>query len=105
MSRPPTTHAAQLRPTLLWDVAPDAVDPKAHRSFLVGRVLGDGSVDDLCALRRDLGDAPIREYLTRTRGRRVDRRRLRYLEAILDLRRAEVDAWLADPARRIWDGR
>jgi hypothetical protein len=105
MSRPSSTPFASLRPELLWDVADDAVDRVRHRAFLVGRVLGHGSVDEIRALRRDLGDAELREHLLRSRGRRVDRRRLRYLEAILDLDRAAVDAWLADPARRVWDGR
>jgi hypothetical protein len=49
--------------------------------------------------------AALRDHLARTRGRSVDRRRLRYLEAILDLDRAAVDGWLADPSRRIWEGR
>ena len=105
MSRPPTGCAAPLRPALLWDVAPGALDGEAHGSFIIGRVLGHGSADEIRALRRDLGDARIRGYLERTRGRRVDRRRLRYLEAILGLERAEVETWLADPARRIWDER
>jgi hypothetical protein len=94
-----------LRPALLWDVAPGALDGEAHGSFVIGRVLGHGSTEEIRALRRDLGDERLRDYLVHTRGRRVDRRRLRYLEAILGLERGETEAWLADPARRIWDQR
>jgi hypothetical protein len=90
---------------LLWDVPADGVDGTRHREFLIGRALGHGSIDAIRALRRDLGDAALRDYLERTRGRRVDRRRLRYLEAILDLDHVAVDAWLAEPSRRIWEGR
>jgi hypothetical protein len=105
MSRPSKNPAGPLRPELLWDVAGEAIDWERHREFLVGRVLGRGSVDDIRGLRRGLGDATLRHHLLRTRGRRVDRRRLRYLEAILGLDRAEVDGWLSDPSRRVWDER
>lgn len=105
MSRPSTGCTAPLRAALLWDVASGAVDGEMHRSFVLGRVLGHGTADEIRALRRDIGDARIRDYLVGTRGRRVDRRRLRYLEAILGLERADVETWLADPARRIWDER
>jgi len=105
MSQAPKTSAAPLRSALLWDLAPTGLDGGEHESFLVGRVLGHGSIDDIRSLRREIGDASIRAYLVRSRGRRVDRRRLRFLEAILDLERAEVDAWLADPSRRVWDER
>jgi len=90
---------------LLWDVSPGAIDPAAHGDFLVGRVLAAGSVEDIRALRREAGDEALRAHLRRTRARRVDRRRARYLAAILDLDRAEVDAWLARPERRVWDAR
>lgn len=95
----------QISAALLWDVPADGIDRTRHREFLIGRALAHGSVDAIRALRRDLGDETLCDHLLRTRGRRIDRRRLRYLEAILDLDRGEVDAWLADPARRIWDGR
>ena len=96
---------AQARSALLWDVPAGEIDPIAHRDFLVGRVLGAGSVADIRALRRDLGDGALRGYLARTAARRIDRRRVRYLEAILDLDAALVDGWLADPRRRVWDAR
>lgn len=97
--------SVQISAALLWDVPAERVDGAAHREFLIGRALGHGSVDAIRALRRDLGDTAIRDHLERTRGRKIDRRRLRYFEAILDLDRAAVDSWLADPSRRIWDGR
>lgn len=93
------------RDALLWDVRADAIDPAAHGDFLVGRVLGAGTVDDIRALRRDLGDDTLCGYLARTRARRLDRRRVRYLEAILALDAADVTAWLADGSRRVWDAR
>jgi len=97
--------SVQISAALLWDVPAGRVDDAAHREFLIGRALGHGSVDAIRMLRRDLGDAALHDNLLRTRGRRIDRRRLRYLEAILDLDHAEVGEWLADPSRRIWDGR
>jgi hypothetical protein len=99
------TPAVQPRAALLWDVRADAIDPATHRDFLVGRVLGFGTVDDIRALRRDLGDGALCGYLSRTRARRLDRRRVRYLEAILGLDATCVAVWLADPGRGVWDAR
>lgn len=107
MSLSPTAGApaASIRAALLWDVDRAGVDTARHLEFLVGRVLGHGSIDDIRALRLRAGDDALRDYLARTRGRRICRRRLRYLAAILDIERAAVDSWIADPARRVWDER
>jgi hypothetical protein len=101
----PMIATARVPKALLWDVSADEIDEEAHRNFLIGRLLGLGSVEDIRTLRRNLGDVALRDYLRRTTARRLDRRRVRYLEAVLDLDPVEVDGWLSDPNRRVWDER
>jgi hypothetical protein len=90
---------------LLWDVPADAVSWDEHRDFVIGRVLARGKLSQIKRLRQRVGDDALRGYIARTRGRAVDSRRLRFFETILELPVDQVDAWLSDPARRIWDER
>lgn len=90
---------------LLWDVPAGAVSWEEHRDFVIGRVLARGKLSQIQRLRQRVGDDALRGYIARTRGRAVDRRRLRFFETVLELPVEQVDEWIADPARRIWDER
>lgn len=90
---------------LLWEYDAGALDPERHRELLFARVLARGDWQSIGWLRRQYGDAPLRDWLIRTRGRHLDRRSVRLWQTIWDLPSADVDAWLADPRRRLWDER
>ena len=90
---------------LLWDVHAPDVSWNSHREFIIGRILARGDVEHIRMLGKFVGDEALRAHLRRTRGRAMERKRLRFFENILQLSSREVDDWLADPARRIWDNR
>jgi hypothetical protein len=90
---------------LLWEYEADVVDPERNRELLFARILSRGDWRSITWLRESYGDAAVREWLIRTRGRHLDRRAVRLWQAIWGLSGEEVDAWLAAPHRRIWDER
>lgn len=95
----------QLCEGLLWDVPADSLSWDDHRDFVIGRVLSRGKLHQIQSLRDRVGDQTLADYLTRTRGRALDRQRLRFFETILYLPEAQVTSWLTDPERRVWDER
>jgi hypothetical protein len=72
---------------------------------VIGRVLSAGDWESLRWLRRAAGEASIRAYLERTRGRLLSPRQLRLWQVLLGLPEETVTAWLGGEARRLWDRR
>jgi hypothetical protein len=70
---------------LFWDTDPTLLDPEQHEDFIVGRVLVEGDWSSVRALRRELGDAALADFVRRAGPRRLDRRTQRFLEAVLEL--------------------
>ena len=93
-----------LRP-LFWDCEFDQLDWEQHRDFVIRRVLESGTWDTICWLRRELGDAALREWICRYQGRSLSPQQLRFWELILDLPAESVDVWLRSPSRAVWEGR
>ena len=91
--------------SLFWEYDPEDLNLSENREFIIKRVLSHGSVEDFKALRKTVGDKEIKAVLMRTRGRGIDRRRIRFYQVIFSLPAKEVEAWLNDPARAIWEGR
>ena len=93
-----------LRP-LFWDCEFGRLTLPRYPDFIAGRVLSSGGWDQIRWLRQAIGDDGIRDYLRRTRGRALDRRRIRFWEVVLRLPHEEVSDWLAAPGRQVWDQR
>ena len=90
---------------LLYDCDPDQVRWEQHGGFLIDRILSEGGWDAIRWLRDVAGDAALRARLVETKGRRLSPRQLRFWQLLLDVPEHVVSAWLADPARSIWDRR
>ncbi len=105
MATSTTLPSFPLPTELLWDVNEGEVSWEEHRDFLVRRILTCGSWDRIRALRRRIGDKAITDFLTRTRGRALEPRQLRFWEAILGLAHDQVSDWIADERRQSWDHR
>ena len=71
-------------PKLFWDVDPARLDPGQHEDFILGRLLNEGDWDVVQALRREIGDHALGEFVRRA-GRRFDRRTRRFLEVVLEI--------------------
>lgn len=90
---------------LLHDCDPATVSWDRHRTFLIDRILASGSWEAIRWLRRAAGDDAVRARIVESRGRRLSPRQLRFWQLVLDIPAGEVTAWLADPARQVWDRR
>jgi hypothetical protein len=90
---------------LFWEYGDRPISLDRDREFVIDRVLSEGDWESIRWLRREVGAEAIRGHLVRTHGRRLSPRQLRLWQVLLDLPAAEVDAWIHDDARRIWDER
>lgn len=105
-SRPrPSARLPAFVRSLFWDCDRRTVCWREHKDFVIGRVLGSGTWEAVQWLRKQLGDSAVREWLLCRRGRGLSPRQVRFWELVLDLPRREVDAWLRDEARQVWDQR
>jgi hypothetical protein len=69
---------------LFWDVDPTALDPHAHEDFILGRVLSEGTLEMIQAVRALVGDDGLRAFVKRA-PHRLDRRSLRFFQVVLGL--------------------
>lgn len=90
---------------LFWDHDEGVVTWEASPDLVISRVLSAGGWEGIQWLRRHAGDAAIRAYLERTRGRALSPRQLRLWETVLGLSHQEVTSWIEDTARRVWERR
>lgn len=77
-----------------------ALDPKQHEDFILGRVLSEGTLEMVRALRAEVGDAALRAFLNRA-PHRLDRRTRRFLQVVLaDVISEEATPCTKTPFRR-----
>jgi hypothetical protein len=67
---------------LFWDADVTLLNPERHEDFIFGRVLSEGSLEVVRALREEVGDAALGAFLARA-PHRLDRRTRRFLEVVL----------------------
>jgi hypothetical protein len=89
---------------LFWDTDPSGVDTDLHRDFVIGRILSAGTLESIRWVRSQYGDDVIREWILRHEGRHLSGPQLRFWETVIGLPEERVNAWLATPERRIWEG-
>jgi len=90
---------------LFWDQAFDRLSWPDDRDAVTGRILAEGGAKAIRWLRERTDDNRLRAWIVDRRGRGLSARQLRYWQIVLDLPGAEVDAWIADPARKVWEER
>jgi hypothetical protein len=98
-------HLPQRLKPLFWDHHFARLAWEADSDLISSRILAAGDWDAVCWLRRSLGDEALQSWLERRRGAGLSSRQLRFWELVLDLPHREVNAWLADPRRQVWEGR
>ncbi|HEX2202792.1 MAG TPA: hypothetical protein VHG91_05830 [Longimicrobium sp.] len=89
----------------LWEHDPERITWESSRHTIVAKLLQVGGWDAVRWLRANVGDNELREFLARRRGRGIDPKRLRFWELVLDLPKAEVDAWIAAARADPWHRR
>jgi hypothetical protein len=100
----PVRLSRYLRP-LFWDHDFARLTWEADADLIIGRILVAGDWEAVCWLRRLLPKPALQGWLDRRRGAGLSARQLRFWELVLGLPRRQVDTWLADPARQVWEGR
>ena len=92
-----------LRP-LFWDCDFSMLDAVRQRDFVIGRVLASGPLDAIRWLRRRYGDDALRDWIISHRGRQLSSQQVRFWETVIGLPAVDVQQWLAEPERRLWEG-
>lgn len=90
---------------LFWDCQFDELRLTGDLPFIVGRVLSSGSWSQIGWLREKVGDDGLRQWICQRAGRPLNPRQLRFWELILDLPSQQVNEWLANGSRSLWDWR
>lgn len=84
--------------SLFWDCEASSLGWERDRDFGVGRALVSGGWAAGRWVRVQLGDAGLRAWIERHRGRGMSPQRLRFWQLVLDIDPSEVSRWIA--ARR-----
>jgi len=98
-------HLPERLKPFFWDHQFVRLTWEADADLIKSRILAAGDWDAVRWLRRSLGDEALRTWLERRRGAGLSSRQLRFWELVLDLSHREVNGWLADPRREVWEGR
>jgi hypothetical protein len=94
----------RLKP-LFWDHQFARLTWEADADLIISRILAAGDWDAVRWLRRSLGDEALRTWLEPRRGAGLSSRQLRFWELVLKLSHREVNDWLTDQGRQVWEGR
>jgi hypothetical protein len=93
-----------LRP-FFWDYDFGRLNWHEDRDLIVSRVLASGDWEAVRWLRTAMGDYALRDWIEAHHGRGLSPQRLRFWQVVLGLPRREVNAWLAEDTRHIWQDR
>jgi hypothetical protein len=87
---------------LFWDYKPGSVRWPRDRETIARRVLESGPWTAVKWLRRQMGDAALREWIVDQEGRNLTPQQLRFWQLMLKLPKRQVDAWVAREREGAW---
>jgi hypothetical protein len=99
------SHLPQSLREYFWDYPFDQLSWERDRDLVIRRLLMTGSWETLRWLRRQVGDAALRNWLIVRRGRGLTARQLRFWGLILNLPRKEVNVWVKAARSGTWSRR
>ncbi len=88
-----------------WDTPFDQLSWERDRDLVIRRVLTAGSWDTIFWLRRQAGDAALRDWLIAHRGRGLTGRQLRFWSLVLKVPRRQANAWVEAARSGPWSRR
>lgn len=91
--------------SLFWEYDPQTLSLDRDRDLIIGRVLSAAGWDGVRWLLSEFGESALTEWILRSRGKNLSPPRLRFWELVLSLPRSQVDEWLSEPGRKIWEER
>jgi hypothetical protein len=95
---------AELR-LLFWDLDFHRLTWEKDRDLIISRILSHGDWQALEWLRSRVDSASLGEWLLNRRGAGLSSRQLRFWELILELPHRQVNEWLKDKGRMVWERR
>lgn len=90
---------------LFWEYDISDLNWDQYGDFVIRRVLSHGSWGQICWIRDEVGDQKISQVIMENEGRSLSPRQLSFWQLILELPDADVERWLRDARRQIWDRR
>ena len=90
---------------LFWEFDLQTLSLDQDRDLIIGRLLSSGGWDGIQWLCSEFSEGELRNWILRAKGRDISPPRLRFWELLLDLPHTQVNHWLSEKSRRIWDER
>jgi hypothetical protein len=94
----------ELKP-IFWEYDFSRLRWERDRDLIIGRILSQGDWWALQWLRRRVDSVGLRSWLSRKRGAGLSSPQLRFWELLLELPHREVNGWLKDKGRGVWEMR
>ena len=94
----------ELRP-IFWDYNFRRMRWDEDRDLIISRILSHGDWQALKWLRSRVDSAILGNWLLSRRGAGLSSRQLRFWELILELPHREVNEWLKNKGRMVWERR
>ncbi len=88
-----------------WDYRFDQLSWERDRELVIRRLLTVGSWDAILWLRRQIGDAALRDWIIAQHGWGMTVRQLRFWALVLNLPREQVDVWIKAAGSNPWSAR
>jgi hypothetical protein len=105
MNKKKTAELPDFVHRLFWDCDARTLSWEKHIDFIIFRILNEGSWDAVQWLRSILGDDKLKQWLTKRHGAKLDSRKLRFWELILNIDTDMVNEWLQSRNPRLWQER
>ena len=94
----------ELKP-VFWDYNFNRLRWEKDRDLIIGRILSQGDWQALEWLRSRVDSVSLRDWLSSRRGAGLSSGKLRFWGLILELPPREVNKWLKDKGRMVWERR
>ncbi len=94
----------QLRP-FFWDHRFSSITLPDDKDLVIRRILSVGSWEAVRWLRKEVGDAELREWLISHNGRGLSPRQLRFWELLYSLPAKQVNKWVQSAQSGVWTKR
>lgn len=91
--------------SFFWDYRCRFLRMDRDRDLVIARLFDRGDWNDLKWLRKTLSDSELRHWLISRCGAGLSPPKLRFWELVLRLPRRDVNKWLRNENRRVWDQR
>lgn len=101
-------HKSELPDSLrsfFWDYDFDVLTWENDHDLIIKRILTSGDWKAITWLRSRAGDQSLREWIIQHQGDGLNRQKLRFWELILGLPHRQVNTWLANERRKVWEKR